>query len=349
MLIFFTLDFFMLIAMLFGAIGLGYSFISAMSSIWWAIFILAIPIGVIIMCLYRIKNALNNKPEGFDGCLYIPIYLFVGITSVLFFESSIATFFPENIDTCLWFSPICAILFIEFLVGIEKLFAHIKKPKLGVLVSIAATLLIVTVVMLSAYSRFKQDVKKFLTDDAEVFIVNTDCNPYVELRVKNKSGTEIVGFPFGLFDVKYPLAQFKQGASVVGIDGALHTCYINGTDYILVYDLENDIAGYVPPETLAVAKKRMYVVEESSPIYAIERGEKELISPSGQRGTIESDVVSETIIGELSVDTPVEWIGSIGYTGENSKEFKYARIRLDDGTEGCVLSDNLQPVLISVD
>lgn len=356
MIIFFTVDLMVIVFMLLGVVGLADEIMSVLSAIWWVASILAIPIGVIVICIKKIKIALGYSDEQGEqaNCIYIPIYLLAGVTSALFFQSSIAVMSEEYVDKSQWWGPICALIFIQLLIGIEKWFTYIKKEKLGAVVDVVVMALVMGVVMYGAYNSFKQDIKKNVTEDAEVFTVNYDCNPAIEVSRKYKSGigSESISFPFGIdgiFETKYPLARFKQGATVVGIDGTFHNRTIGEVDCILVYDLKNDIAGYIPEEAVSIIKKRMYTVNELTEIYAIGRGERLLISPGGQKGTIECDVVSNTIIGKLSANIPVEVLGDIGNTGETNSEFKYARVKLNDGKEGCILKDKLHSISVSVD
>ena len=356
MIIFFTVDLMVIVFMLFGAVGLAYEIMSVLSAIWWAIGIFAIPIGVIVICIKKLKIALGYSDEQGEraNCIYIPIYLVAGVTSVLFFQSSIAIMSEEYVDKSFWWGPICALIFIQLLVGIEKWFTYIKKEKLGAVVDVVVMALIMGVVMCGAYNSFKQDIKKNVTEDAEVFIVNYDCNPAIEVNRKYRSdaGSESISFPFGIdgiFETKYPLARFKQGATVVGIDGTFYNRTIGGVNCILVYDLKNDVAGYIPEEAVSIIKKRMYIVNEITEIYAIGRGERVVVGLGGQRGTIECDVVSNAIIGKLSTNIPVEVLGSIGNTGETNSEFKFARVKLNGGKEGCILKDKLHPILVSID
>lgn len=75
-----------IVFMLFGAVGFAYEIMSVLSAIWWAIGIFAIPIGVIVICIKKLKIALGYSDEQGEraNCIYIPIYLVAGVTSVLF-------------------------------------------------------------------------------------------------------------------------------------------------------------------------------------------------------------------------------------------------------------------------
>ena len=101
MIIFFTVDLMVIVFMLFGAVGLAYEIMSVLSAIWWAIGIFAIPIGVIVICIKKLKIALGYSDEQGEraNCIYIPIYLVAGVTSVLFFQST---------TICLWLISLTA-------------------------------------------------------------------------------------------------------------------------------------------------------------------------------------------------------------------------------------------------
>lgn len=71
MIIFFTVDLMVIVFMLFGAVGLAYEIMSVLSAIWWAIGIFAIPIGVIVICIKKLKIALGYSDEQGEGKLHI--------------------------------------------------------------------------------------------------------------------------------------------------------------------------------------------------------------------------------------------------------------------------------------
>lgn len=86
MIIFFTVDLMVIVFMLFGAVGLAYEIMSVLSAIWWAIGIFAIPIGVIVICIKKLKIALGYSDEQGEraNCIYTHIFSSRSNVSIVF-------------------------------------------------------------------------------------------------------------------------------------------------------------------------------------------------------------------------------------------------------------------------
>lgn len=250
--------FLIIIIVLLGAVGVAHTLLAAMTAIFSAINLFAYPIVTFIWCFMRLKKAFGRygTREELANCAYIPIYLVVGIIAPEFFYACAVFIFSDYIDIAQIIGIIFGLLFMGFLIWIEKYLTkhHVKK---GVLISAILAMGIILVSTQVSYTFFKYEMKGQVSN-SEIYTVDSNYRPIVFVFRKYRSDMFMNGganLPYGrfLYDKPYPLAKFKQNTEVVGVtdeNGKLKDIHFKSKRYILVYDLENNIVGYVPESLL---------------------------------------------------------------------------------------------------